>query len=93
MCSHTVVSVLQSKSKDALQAFQWSKLAEQMIDHAPLLTEILTACVHSKSTPNTDAIVGLCGSIFNCRNKSMNLVQKIISIILYSEHSGKQILS
>ena len=44
MCSHTVGSVLQSKSKDANQAFQWSKLAKEMIEHAPLLTEILTPC-------------------------------------------------
>ena len=92
-CSTAVGSVMRSLHNCDLREFCWKKLNEEMTTHAPLLTYILQSCLNTK-TPrdNTVAIIGVCGAlIFNHRFKHMNLVQKIISLILYCGHAGKNV--
>lgn len=60
---------------------------------APVLLRILTAATKTrKDRPNQFTVIGMCFAlILKHRNPSLNLIQKIISLILYAGHSSKQV--
>lgn len=87
--SDSFQSVLRSKDVNDL------KLGEAQ-DSAPTLLQLLESCTRPASgglpKPNRKAIIGLCICILcRYRRPSMSLFQKIISLILYSGHSAKQV--
>ena len=95
ICSDRVQSSLLNPSTDSLATFTWDALYSELNKHCPILTQILqrgsqTRQPRSKQTP----IVCLCMSLIcNNRRKSMNLVQQVISVLLYNGHSSKHVLS
>lgn len=90
MCSNKVNSVLRSSGHNSMK-FKWSILIEEMNANAPLLLNILQSCISSNSA-NAEAVTCMCSSlIFFHRFKQMNLVQKLISLILYAGRAGKQV--
>jgi len=76
-------------------------LLDELQDTAPTLLHLLRSCVTVKKPPSHQwktnrsrdtTIVGLCAAILlRHRNYQMNLVQRVISIMLYSGHASKQV--
>ena len=93
MCSDGAKSILQDKSARALGSFTWKNLTDELALHAPILLHILCGCtITRKPRDNRSAVIGLCASILlHYRLPKMSLVQRILSIVLYSGHSAKQV--
>ncbi len=93
MCSDTVCSVLRNRNTKSLKEFRWSSVMEEMQTHAPYLVNIFLACTKTKVPRNNRVpMVCLCAAIlFKFRYLRMNVVQKIITLILYNGHCGKQV--
>ena len=66
---------------------------EELHANAPVLISILRAATKTRvCRSNTNAVVGTCTAILlKHRNPKMGLLQKIISLILYSGHASKQV--
>ena len=93
MVSDKVNSILRSQSANELKPFDWNLLIEELTLHAPYLLNILTG-ITKTNTPRTNqsAIIGVCTAILlKHRYNRMSLVQKILSIVLYSGHASKQV--
>ncbi|SMN01816.1 hypothetical protein SPONN_108 [uncultured Candidatus Thioglobus sp.] len=92
MCSNKVNSILRSTSScKNLTKFKWSYVIDELKVHAPLLFDILVSCIPLNGA-NSQAIICMCSSlIFSNHFKHMNLIQKIISLILYAGRAGKQV--
>ena len=93
MCSDNVNSILKSLNTDELKLFTWDKVLSELKLHAPVLTNILLSCTKTKAVhKNQTGTVGFIASIlFKYKYNRMNLVQKIISLILYAGHCAKQV--
>jgi len=91
MCSHTVNSILQRTS--ATSSFQWVDLINELEVHAPTLMTILNSATKTRCYRcNRSGVIGMCAAmLLRFRYSRMSLVQKLISIILYVGHSGKQL--
>lgn len=101
MCKQKTASVLRDLSSEAMQSFTWDTLVEELKTKAPTLLQMIRECVRTKRRQvsarsyivDENAIIGLCTAILlRHRNKNMNLVQRIISVLLYSGHAPKQVL-
>ena len=92
LCSDRVNSILQS---NCIESFTWKRLIDELKRYAPTLFGFLHACVQTKASPrqkNGDAVLGICAAILlKHRYFNMSLVQKILSIVLYAGHAGKQV--
>lgn len=103
MVSKKKQSLFRNKCRDGFTKFSWESITEELQKHAPILLKLLNGCIDvkrrkrkvknpGKNRPKIDSIVGLCASII-LRNKSsrMNLLQRILSVILYYGHASKQV--
>ena len=76
-------------SHDELQG---QSVIDEMKLHTPVLFGILNSCTLTKNQKsNRNATIGICTSIllkYRCHH--MSLVQKIIMLLLYGSHCGKQ---
>lgn len=93
MCSDRVKSVLQSNKCDDLKNFRWSRVMDEMKVHAPVLLSILVSCTKTKH-PRSNQIATVCfvaSVLFKFRYARMNVFQKVLSLILYAGHCGKQV--
>lgn len=93
MCSVPVSSVLQKQSKDVYDDFSWDLLYAELEVNAPVLLSLLESCTQTRRPrENRRAVIGMCVAILlkHCFAK-MSLVQRIVSLILYAGHSGKQV--
>lgn len=102
-----VNSLLRDRTHQAVESFSWSQLNQELKKEAPATFSLLTQCAHVKRRtrkdkgkgsgsahrlPNDDAIVGLCMSILlRGRSQRMNLVQRILSMLLFGSHAPKQV--
>ena len=93
MCSDSTCSILRSLDVVQLKQFSWDKLLDELKANAPVFLSILQECTRSrKPRANQDAVVCICAAILlKHRFAKMGLVQKMISLILYADHSGKQV--
>lgn len=101
MCSFEVSSVLRKLSAEVLQRFDWSKLMNEFEQHAPVFIKILGGCVCKKASSkkvsrqpryNEKAIISICAAIIlRYRNQRMNLVQRIVSVLMYCGHAQKSV--
>ena len=93
MCSTEANSALKQHLPRNFQDFTWNVLIKEAQVHAPVLLALMKACNKTKSPrSNRIGIIGFCIAIllkFHC--VKMSLVQKILSLILYAGHSGKQV--
>ena len=107
LCRKSTNFMLRASTAEALSNFSWEVLALELEKNAPTFFAILTACVEvrqpKKPTVSTHsqkrtrrasntAVLGVCAAILlrHC-NHHMNLVQRLISLILHSGHSAKQV--
>lgn len=93
MCSACVSSVLQDRSNEAIKTFQWTSLLSEVRINVPVLYRILLACTKTKKPrSNHLGVLGMCTAmLLRHRSDRMSLVHKIIGLILYTGHSGKQV--
>lgn len=93
MCSVKVSSILLEQSEDVYGDFIWDKIHAEMEVNTPVLLSIFQACTHTRRPRiNRKAVIGMCAAILlKYRFFKMSLVQRIISLILYAGHSGKQV--
>ena len=100
MCSKKAKSVLRQTSVEALKIFSWHNVLKELQQLAPTLYAVLKGCTDVKhlkrnlcgGSVNSEMILGFCASILlRHRNIHMNAVQHLISLILNTGHSGKQV--
>ena len=93
LCSNATNSTLQNQSADALREFTWGKLHSELEARAPTLLSLLQMCTHTrKPRHNRIAVIGMCVALLlKLRFHKMCLIQKILSLLLYAGHSGKQV--
>lgn len=93
LCSLKVNSILRDGSSKSVKNFKWESFLSEIQAHAPILYRIVLACTRTKHPrPNRNGLIGLCIALLaKYRCPHMNLFHKIISLVLYSGHSGKQV--
>ena len=93
MCSERVNSILSSQRSSHLHQFTWDKLLRELSLYAPVFLSILNSLTQTRRPRmNRDAVIGMCSAILlKFRLSKMSTVQKLISLILYAGHSGKQV--
>lgn len=93
MCSDKTGSVLRSQSMQDLKNFKWKKLISELEKSAPVFLQLLRSCTQTrKPRENRDSVIGMCAAIvLKNRFAKMSLLQKILSLVLYAGHCGKQV--
>ena len=102
ICSKKASSLLRKRTPDAMRSFTWGDLAQELEQQSPILYQVLKDCVYRKRRKvsaqgvsyrvNDIAVIGMCAAILlRHHNTHMNLVQRIISTLLYSGHAPKQV--
>lgn len=83
LCSDKVNSVLRRAD---IRNFNWDQLLEEVQWHAPVFFAIIQSCAHT-TTPrmNEKPVIGVCIAVLLC------LIQKLIFIVLYAGHAGKEV--
>ena len=94
LCSDKQKSLLRKHSASDMKAFTWDALLAELQSSAPLLMSVLLGCTRTKRPrANRKAVIGMCAALLlRHRYEKMSLVQKLVSLILYTGHSGKQVL-
>ena len=93
MDSDAVDSIMRGQSFKSAKNFSWKKVITKLESYTPTLLNTLESVVKIKTKrSNNDAIIVVCFSIFfKHRYQNMNIVQKIVSLILDTGHSTKQV--
>ena len=74
----------------ALHNFSWVQLIQELETNALIFLNIMRSATYTrKPRANRDAIIGMCTAIL--RFSHMCLIQKLLSLILYAGHCGKQV--
>lgn len=86
-------SILQSKSSDDLKQFKWSMIFDDLQSKAPtFLSFLMSATKTRRLRMNRIPVVCFCTAIIlKYRFNRLNLVQKIISLLLYSGNCSKEV--
>ena len=93
MCSDKTASLLRTHSIQDLSHFQWKNVIQELEKSAPVFLHFLRQCTQTR-TPrqNRDGVIGVCAAIIlKNRFAKMNLLQKIVSLLLYAGHCGKRV--
>lgn len=93
MCRRSSACVL---SENTLATFTWHKLIQVMKVKAPNTSILLEGCVRQgyrwkKHLPSTDLLIGIVVAIIRVRSQKMNLIQIIVSVVLYAGHAAKRV--
>ena len=92
LCSNGAQSILCDKSNDALKSFKWKRLENELAAHSLTLFTILKQCTKvPRASSQQQAVIGVITAIL-CKHRrgSASLIQRLISIILYSGHASKK---
>uniref|UniRef100_A0A1X7T9Q8 DUF6589 domain-containing protein n=1 Tax=Amphimedon queenslandica TaxID=400682 RepID=A0A1X7T9Q8_AMPQE len=73
-------SILKSKSSADLKQFRWNAIYNDLRDKAPFFLSIMESATKTRATRKNTY-------------RELNLVQKIISLILYASHASKEVFS
>ena len=85
-------SILLNKDKEVLSTFNWERLTHDFKMKSPLLYALLESCLPKFISLDSEAIVGSCICILaKSRRYSASLLQRIVSLVLYQGHAGKQV--
>ena len=96
LCSFQVDSILGLPIK-SFKNFSWKDLILEMKHHSPTLLSLLTSfnkTTQKRSRSNPECIIGICTAIL-CKHRCnrMSFLQKLLSVMLYSGHTTKQVSS
>ena len=102
LCKMNPPSMLRDNSLDALTSFTWDAFVGELQERCPTLLQCLQQATKRKRRVSKarksyaiqdNTVIGLCAAIImRHRHVRMNLVQRIISLLLYSEHTSKQVV-
>ena len=86
-------SVLKSKSSDDLKHFKWEMIFDELQKKAPVfLCFMMSATKTRNPRSNRIPVICMCTAILlKYRFKQLNLVQKVISLLLYSGNCSKEV--
>ena len=77
-----------AKDASVLEEFQWSNIATELKAKAPTLSVLFDNAI----TIERDITVILCSAILvKSHNERANIVQRLISLLLYASHAPKQV--
>ena len=102
LCSKKVMSTLRKRDLNSLQEFDVSSILNEMEQHAPSVLTLLRGCLLGRKhlkvgarktrSVNADLVVAVCCAILlRGRSQRMNLLQRIVSIVLYCGHASKRV--
>ena len=102
LCSKKVQSILRKRDFSNVQDFDVEAVIKEMEEHAPSVLTLLRGCLRGRKpskqkkmksrTVNVDLLVSVCCAILlRGRSQRMNLLQRIISIVLYCGHTTKRV--
>ena len=93
MCSSLKVSSVLQLPLHLYKEFSWNSLCTELKKHAPVLFQL--PLVHGKRRHNSEpeiTISTVVAIICKQRCNSMSLLEKLLSICLYANHTSKQVL-
>ena len=93
LCSDDFDSIMRLKTKGLVKDFNHiSTINKELQTKTPTLLSLLQWCFQKKLSSNTDVLIATIVSIM-CKHRrpSACILQRIISLILYSGHSSKQV--
>ena len=95
ICSERVKSILSSQSPAVLHEFTWDVLLNELASNAPVFFSILNSCTRThKPRHSQNAVIGTCSAILlKFRSPMMNVLQNILTLILYAGHCRKQVFA
>lgn len=98
ICSDDKRSIFKNKNLHAIESFKWSDLVFDLKCHAPLLYSLLYACTNKKKKQSTElakkeeiAVAFCAGILLRCYSQRANLIQRVMSVLLYASHVPKQV--
>ena len=94
VCSESHDSILQLKSKTALEHFTWETVWTELQQSSPTLMAILHGFTPVTKHNNEDIRPALClcaSILLMLQNDKVNLVQSVISLVLKAGHATKQV--
>ena len=93
MCSDKVNSILASQSESDMKTSRWKNLMSELSENDPVFISLLQSCTWTRNSYiNWDVIIGICTvMLLKYRYSKMSQVQRILSIIVYAGHSGKEV--
>ena len=77
-------------NSDNLKTFRWDLVLSELKLHVPMLMDILFSCTKTKF-PRKNLTWIVCSILFKFCYARMDAVQKVLSLILYAGHCGKQV--
>lgn len=95
ICSDDFNSITRLKSKHSLKDFKTviSSILDELKGKAPTLLSLFRSCMKTKRPRrNTEVVIAVLASVI-CKHRrpSSCIIQRIISLILYTGHSSKQV--
>ena len=85
-------SIFTMNLKTALETFTWEHLLGIIRSIAPILFSVVSAALtRSRSEPPTLPLLAILCLIMKTRSQRMSLLQRLISLIMYAGHAGKQV--
>ena len=95
-CSDAKESVFKDKSLNAMENFNWGKMAADLRRTAPVMAAILENSIASKSTdePTLKTEIKMtvaAGILLQGISERASHVQRVVSLLLFSSHSPKQL--
>lgn len=102
LCSKKVMSALRKRDLSSLQEFDVNSIIKEMEQYAPSVLILLRGCLLGCKCPkagakksrslSADLIVAVCCAILlRGRSQRMNMLQRIISLVLYCGHASKRV--
>ena len=89
LCSN---SILLNKDREALSSFSWDGITQEFQLKSPLLFTLLESCLPKAMGLDSQVIIGTCICVLaKSRRSSASLLQRVVSLILYQGHAGKQV--
>ena len=93
LCSNASCSILLDKSSNTLKSFKWESLLGELEKNSPTLLAILNASTSSRSNPQKSTVGLIAAILMKNRRKDASLLQRLLSIILYSGHASKRVMT
>lgn len=92
LCKRKTPSMLRKNQYPDMVSFDWDKLLREIQSRCPLLLDVMSTIVGSKSKPNVIPPLGLCYSILmQKRNHDLSLIQRINTVLLSEGNAKKQV--
>ena len=94
LCSDKHNSLLRERTQTSMELFTWESLWLELQEVAPLTILLLQSSIPYKSSTTLKTRSLICtiiASLSKSRNKRMNALQSMVSLILYAGHAGKQV--